>query len=106
MKNNTLNQLLKGTKFSTLESENKDAFIAEMSIALLIINGQSFEKLFDFLPLIKKKKDREEMTTKTTNLILDFIQLNPEYAEVLKQNNEAHVFLKNFGLDFDPNSKH
>lgn len=100
MKNNKCKELLKGTKFSTLKSENKDDFIAEVNIALLILNGHSFDNLFGFLALIEKKKDQEEMKIKTTNLILDFIKLNPEYADILKQNTEAKEFLKNIGLDY------
>lgn len=35
------------------------------------------------------------MIRETTNIVLDFINLNPEFAEILEQNNRAHKFLNN-----------
>jgi hypothetical protein len=95
-----LKPLLKGTKFATFDSGNKQDFFIEKSIALLIVNGKSFDELFGFLPLIENKKDNKEIKTKAINVILDFISLNPDYAEILKQNDKALEFLNNLGYNF------
>jgi hypothetical protein len=92
-------QLLIGTKFGTFDSGNKQDFFIEKSIALLIVNGKPFEELLGFLPLIENKKDREEMKIKAINIILDFIILNPEYGEILKDNDKVVKFLNNLGLE-------
>jgi hypothetical protein len=50
--------------------------------------------------LIENIKDKEEIKIKTTNIIIDFISLNPEYADALKRNDKAIEFLKSLGLEF------
>lgn len=102
MKNNILKpkRLPKHIKFATFNSNNEDEILLEILIANLIRNGTSFNGLLKATDNIEKKKDREEMKTKITNITLDFINLNPEYAVILKQNNKAQEFLNILGLDF------
>ena len=102
MKNNNLKfkELPKDIKFSTHNSNNEDFIILEFFIANLIYNGASFNQLLEPAENIENKKDKEQMITETTNIVLDFIKLNPEFAEILERNNKAHEFLNSLGLDF------
>lgn len=102
MKNNksTLKTLPKNTKFAKFNSENEDDVLLEFLIANLINNGTSFNELMKPTELIENKKDKKEMKTKITNIVLDFINLNPEYANLLNQNDEASEFLNSLGLVF------
>ena len=101
MKNNKteLKELPKDIKFATHNSNNEDSIILEFFIANLIYNGASLNQLLEPAEDIENKKDKEQMITETTNLILDFIKLNPEFAEILEQNNKAIEFLNSLGLD-------
>lgn len=101
MKNNKteFKELPKHIKFATHNSNNEDFIILEFFIANLIYNGASFNQLLEPAEDIENKKDKEQMITETTNIILDFIKLNPELSEVLEQNNKAHKFLNNLDLD-------
>lgn len=96
MKNNKpeLKELPKGVKFATHDSNNIDFIILEYYIAILIYNGTSFEQLLESADDIENKQDKEQITTETTNIVLDFITLNLEFAEILAQNNKIHKFLK------------
>lgn len=102
MKNNKpeLKELPKGVKFATHDSNNIDFIILEYYIAILIYNGTSFEQLLESADDIENKQDKEQMITETTNIVLDFIKLNSEFAEILDRNNKAHEFLNSLGLDF------
>lgn len=101
MKNNKseFKQLPKDIKFATHNSKNEDFYLLEFLIANLIYNGYSFNQLLKPAKNIENKKDREQMINQTTNIILDFVELNPEFNEILKRNNEAHEFLNFLGLD-------
>lgn len=102
MKNNKsrLKKLPKNTKFAKFDSENEDVVLLEFLIANLIHNGTSFNELMKPTDLIENKKDREEMKTKITNIILDFIDINPQYINILKQNDDVSEFLNFFDSDF------
>lgn len=100
MKNNKPNfkELPKDIKFATHNSNNEDFIILEFFIANLIHNGASFYQLLEPAEDIENKNDKEQLITETTNIILNFIKLNPEFAEILERNNKAHKFLNNLGL--------
>lgn len=72
----------------------------EILIANLIHNGASFKMLMKPVELVESKKDKEELTTIITNITLDFISLNPTYADLLKQNDRAYKLLNNLGSVF------
>lgn len=93
MENNKteLKELPKNIKFATYDKENEKDILLEFLIANLIHKGASFELLLSPIELIENKK---EMRTKITNITLHFISQNPKSAEVLKQNDRAHQFLK------------
>lgn len=94
MKNNKpeFKKLPKHIKFATHNSNNEDFIILEFFIANLIYNGASFYQLLEPAKDIENKKDKEQMITETTNVILDFIKLNPEFAEILERNNIVNEF--------------
>lgn len=77
---------------------------ADSTLEYLIINlihqGVTFDELIKPTELIENEKDREEMKNKITNIVLDFINQDYEYIDLLNQNNRAHKFLNNLGLDF------
>lgn len=97
--NTTLKELPKNITFATHNLNNEDFIILEFFIANLIYNGASFNQLLEPAEDIENKKDKEQMITETTNLILDFIKLNPKFAEVLEHNNRANKFLNNLGIE-------
>lgn len=88
------NQLPRSTKFLKSNTPNDEDILLEFLIANLIHEGASFELLLSPIELIENKKEKKEMRTKITNIALDFISHNPKSAEVLKQNDRAHQFLK------------
>ena len=96
--NTEFKELPKNVKFATINSKKEDDIILEFYIAILIYNGTSFKQLLEPADEIENKKDKKQMTTETTNLILDFIKLNPEFAEILEQNNKVYEFLNSIGL--------
>ncbi|MFY0602937.1 MAG: hypothetical protein JXQ93_03240 [Flavobacteriaceae bacterium] len=86
-------------KFSTLNSENEDDILLEILIANLINNGSSFSSLMLPIKTLEKEKDKREMKEKITNIILDFLELNPQFVPILKKNDEVANFLQFFGLN-------
>lgn len=101
MKNNKLKakKLPKDTKFAKFDSGNEDDILMEILIANLIHNGSSFRELIIASDLIENKKDREDMKTKITNIVLDFINLNPQYSSLLNDNYETSEFLNFIDCD-------
>lgn len=87
-----LKELPKDTKFATFNSETKEIILGEYLIATLIYNGESLDKILKSANEIKNKKEREDVKTIMSNIILDFIKLNPEFSEILEINNKAHEF--------------
>lgn len=102
MKNNksTTNSAPKDIKFATFYSENEDDILLEILIINLIHQGVTLNELIKPTDLIANKKDGEEMKTKITNTVLDFINLNPKYIYLLNQNDNASEFLNSLGFDF------
>lgn len=72
----------------------------EYLIINLIHQGVTFDELIKPTELIENEKEREEMKNKITNIVLDFINQDYEYIDLLNQNNRADKFLNNLGLDF------
>lgn len=50
-------------------------------------NGASFDELIEHYKLMVEEKDKEQREIEITNLILEFIKLNPDFADKLKINN-------------------
>jgi hypothetical protein len=71
----------------------------EYLIINLIHQGVTFDELMKPTELIENEIDREEMKNKITNIILDSINQDYEYIDLLNQNSRAHKFLNNLGLD-------
>lgn len=71
----------------------------EYLIINLIHQGVTFSELIEPTELIKNEKEREEMKNKITNIVLDFINQDTEYIDLLYQNNRANKFLNNLGFD-------
>lgn len=80
-------------------SNNEVDKTLEYLIINLIDQGVTFDELMKPTELIENKKEREEMKNKITNIVLDFINQDTEYIDLLNQNNRAHKFLNNLGLD-------
>ncbi len=93
MKNNKpdFKELPEKVKFATHDSNNIDFIILEYYVAILIYNGYSFKQLLEPADDIENKEDKEQMITETTKIVLDFINLNPEFTEVLEQNNKVQT---------------
>jgi chemotaxis regulatin CheY-phosphate phosphatase CheZ len=92
-------KLPKDTKFATFGSGKEDDILMEILIANLIHNGSSLKMLLNPVELVENKKDKEELKKIITNIILDFINLNPKYVDVLKQNDMVDEFLHSLGLN-------
>lgn len=94
MKNNDLEfkELPQGVKFATHDSNNVDFIILEYYVAILIYNGYSLNQLLESANDIEDKNDKKQMIKETTDIVLDFINLNPEFAKILKQNNTMSNF--------------
>jgi hypothetical protein len=99
MNKSNYKQLPKNLKFATFNSNNEDHIILELFIANLIYNGSSFNQLLKPTDGIKNKREKEQMIIDIINIILDFINLNPEFAEILERNNKVHEFLNFLGLN-------
>lgn len=91
-KNKKLKKIPKDTKFATFNSDNEDIFLGEYLIATLIYNGASFNELLEPVNEIENKRERDDVKNIITNIVVEFIQINPEFAEILDQNNTAHDF--------------
>ena len=72
-------QLPKDTKFATFNSETKEIILGEYLIATLIYNGETFNKILESANEIEDKKEREDVKKIMYNIILDFVELNPEF---------------------------
>ena len=91
--NNTeLKELPKDTKFATFNSGNEDIILGEYLLAILIYNGQSLSEILEKTDEIEDKKEREDVKQIITNIVSNFINLNPEFVEILDQNNTAYNF--------------
>ncbi|QZK91572.1 hypothetical protein K5V07_14105 [Flavobacterium sp. CHNK8] len=91
--NNTeLKELPNNTKFTRFNSDNEDIILGEYLIALLINNGASFNELLESANEIEDKKERILVKKIMTDIIQNFINLNPEFAEILQQNDKAQTF--------------
>lgn len=86
-------------KKNRTNSNNQTDTTLEQLIISLIHQGVTFEELMKPTELIGNKKEREEMKNKITNIVLDFINDDYEYINLLNKNNRAHKFLNNLGLD-------
>lgn len=91
-----LKELPKDIKFATFNSDNEDIILGEYIIATLIYNGFSLDQLLEPANEIEDLKEREDVKMIVTNIVLDFINLNPEFAEILEQNDRANEFIHFF----------
>lgn len=87
-----LRKLPETTKFATYDSDNEDIIEGEYIIATLIYNGTTFNQLLQATDEIEDDRERKDVKTEIIKIVLDFINLNPEYAMILEKNNKAHSF--------------
>jgi len=88
-----LKELPANTKFTTLNSDNEDIIIGEYLLALLIYNGQSLNQILEKTDEIENKKERDVVKQIITEIVLNFINLNPEFSEILNENHAKSYFL-------------
>ncbi len=91
--NNTkLKEIPKDTKFASFISDNEDIILGEYLIATLIYNGATFHQLLECANHIEVKKERENIKAIITEIVLNFINLNPKFDELLRQNETDDEF--------------
>lgn len=98
--NNTkLKELPKDTKFATFNSSDEDIILGEYLLAILIYNGQSLSEILEKANEIEDKKERKNVKQIIKEIVFNFININPVFAEILKQNNKKIDFYnKNYNL--------
>ncbi|MFV8441553.1 hypothetical protein [Flavobacterium sp. LB2P44] len=86
MKNNksNLKKLPKGVKFATINSYDSEDIILEKHIATLIYNGYSKNQIYKSLSNPENDADMEFIGIVAQEMICKFIELNPEFAIILK----------------------
>ncbi|KAF2335645.1 hypothetical protein [Flavobacterium daemonense] len=90
--NNTkLKELPKDIKFATYNSGNEDIIVGEYLLALLIYNGQSLSDILEKTNEIENKKERKNVKQIIKDIVFNFINLNPAFAEILKQNRKQQI---------------
>ena len=67
----------------TFNPNNEDIILGEYLLAILIYDGQSLNKILDKTDEIEDKKEREDVKLIIINLVLDFINLNPQNVYLL-----------------------
>lgn len=82
-------ELPEDVKFATHDSNNIDFIILEYYVAILIYNGYSFKQLLEPADDIEDKNNKKQMIKETTDIVLGFIKLNPEFGIILEQNNRS-----------------
>lgn len=94
MNKNTQNlqQLPKGIKFSTINSYDKEDIILEKHIATLIYNKYSKDEIYKALSNAENEIDSQFIGIMAQEMIFNFIELNPEFAIILEQNNKVKEF--------------
>ncbi len=85
-----LKELPKDTKFATFNSDNEDIILGEYLIATLIYNGATINQLLESANKIKDKKERKDVKRIMTQMILNYVNINPEYIYFLKDNTGAN----------------
>lgn len=96
MKNikSNLKELPKGIKFATINSYDEEDIILEKIIATLIYNGYSKNQIYKSLSTNPENAiDCEFIGIIAQEMICNFIELNPKFAEILERNNKANEFL-------------
>ncbi|GIQ60327.1 hypothetical protein Flavo103_34630 [Flavobacterium collinsii] len=101
MKNNKpeFKELPENIKFATYDPIEKDVLYGEFLIATLIYNGASFNQLLQFANKKSKINERKDLKKFIMGLVLDFINLNPEYVYLINDKDEASEFLNSIGMD-------
>ena len=76
--------------------------IQQESRTLASITFQNYFRLYPKLAGMTgtAKTEEEEFKTRVSNIILDFINLNPQFISILKQNDNVSEFLNLLGVDF------
>jgi hypothetical protein len=70
----------------------------EFLIATLIYNGASFNQLLQFANENPNINERQDLKKFIISLVLDFINLNPEYAYLINDKDRASEFLNSLNL--------
>ncbi|KQB43459.1 hypothetical protein RCH33_561 [Flavobacterium daejeonense] len=71
----------------------------EQLIISLIHQGVTLNELIKPTENIVDPKEREEAKTTVTNIVLDFINKNPEYIYLINDNFNSNEFLNSLGFD-------
>jgi hypothetical protein len=102
MKNNksNLKKLPKGIKFATINSSDSEDIVLEKIIATLIYNGYSKDQIYKSYSNPENEIDSQFIGVIVQETLNNFIELNPEFATVLEQNDKAHEFLNSLDADF------
>lgn len=79
--------------------QNEEDAHLEFLIINLIYQGVTLNELMTPTELIKDKEEREKMKSKVTTIVLNFIDNNPEYIDLINDNISSSEFLNNLGLD-------
>lgn len=85
-----LKELPKDIKFASFDSTNQDIILGEYLIATLLYNGKSLNQILESANEINNKKEKEDVKKLITNITMNLINLNPQFYEILKQNDRDH----------------
>ncbi|MHC0439260.1 hypothetical protein [Flavobacterium sp. 3-210] len=99
-KNTIIKDLPKHIKLATYDSNDEELFLCEYTLATLIYNGATFNQLFEVANEIEDKKERELIREIIIDMVLVFINLNPEYAYIINNHKNVIEFLNNLSLKF------
>lgn len=98
-KNTILKDLPKHIKLATFNCDDEEIFLCEYTIATLIYNGATFNQLLEIANDIEDKKERDLIKQITIDMVLGFINLNPEYVYLLNDSDGASQFLNDLGMN-------
>lgn len=100
-------EFLKELKFPEFDGNNESDIISQMMFAVLLNEGQSFSYFKNYIESSLKGNDeqfKQEVRELYTNSILDFLNRNPHYIDILKENEEKYKeiakFFDFFGIDY------
>lgn len=94
-----LKELPKGVKFSTINSYDGDDIILEKHIAKLIYNGYSKDEIYKSFSNPENEIDSQFIGVMVQETLNNFIELNPEFAIILEQNDKKEEFPKSLNLN-------
>jgi MinD-like ATPase involved in chromosome partitioning or flagellar assembly len=88
-----IKDLPKDIKLTTANRDNEEIFICEYTLATLIYNRATLNQLLEIVNEIEDKKEKQLTKETTINMVLEFINLNPEYVYLVNDSDAASAFL-------------